>query len=222
MGVPGVNLQGNRFGNLVVAEKVKIGCGQYKWKCVCDCGKEHLVNTYHLQHGDIKSCGCMHHKYGHGQTNTRLYHIWCTMKARCNRPTAQKYNRYGGRGIKLCDEWQTFENFHEWAINNGYAENLSIDRIDNDKGYYPENCRWATNIEQANNTSKTRRVNAFGETHTIREWSAITGVDFKLISRRLAKGWEPEPALTVPKYYYKGGAGRGHKDAVYGFNRPFG
>lgn len=211
MGVQGVDLTGKRFGNLVVVEKVKTGYSKYKWRCACDCGNEHLVKTYHLTNGDVLSCGCKHFKYGHGQSNTRLYHIWCTMKARCNRKSSAKYNRYGGRGIRLCAEWQSFENFYLWATANGYEHTLSIDRIDNDGDYCPENCRWATVKQQANNTSRTKRITAFGQTHSVSEWSEITGIDAKLIYKRLHNGWSEESALTIPKGKFAGGIGRGHQ-----------
>lgn len=214
LGAPGVDLKGRRFGYLTVKNKVKVSYGKYKWLCLCDCGKEHLVNTYHLLNGDIVSCGCMHYKIGHGQTNTRLYHIWCTMKARCNRKSSAKYRRYGGRGIRLCNEWRCFENFYSWAMENGYDETLSINRIDNDGDYCPENCRWATVKQQANNTSRTKRITAFGQTHSVSEWSEITGIDAKLIYRRLYRGWSEEAALTIPKGKFAGGKGRGHRDVV--------
>lgn len=212
MGVPGVDLKGRRFGKLTVFEKVRVSYGKYKWRCLCECGNEHLVSTYHLLNGDVTSCGCMHNKYGHGMTNTRLYNIWCTMKARCNRETSAKYSRYGGRGIRLCQEWLRFENFYSWAMANGYEKNLSIDRIDNDGDYCPENCRWATAQQQANNTSKTKRITAFGQTRTLEEWAKETGINKKLIYKRLRMGWSEESALTIPKGMFAGGRGRGHKN----------
>ena len=212
MGVPGADLTGQRFGMLTALEKVKLGHSKYKWKCKCDCGNMTYVRTGHLTSGNIKSCGCNHFKacVTHGMANTRLYHIWCTMKARCNRPTSGKYDRYGGRGIKLCDEWQRFEPFYEWAVSNGYSEELSIDRIDNDGNYEPDNCRWVKNKVQANNTSRVKRLTYQGVTHTYSEWSEITGIPHKVISKRIYKGWSVEDALSIEIGKYSGGRGRGH------------
>ena len=173
--------------------------GDLLYECEClACGKHKIIAGKKLRHGEIKSCGCMHHKYGHGQTDTRLYHIWCTMKARCNRPTAQKYARYGGRGIKLCEEWQAFENFYKWSMENGYAEDLSIDRIDNDGNYEPSNCRWVDNKTQSNNTSTNRRFVFMGKEYTMAQISDMTNVPYRLISRRISRGWSIEDAINVP------------------------
>ena len=202
LGVQGANLTGKRFGKLIALEKVRIGYSKYKWRCVCDCGNEHFVNTYHLLHGDVKSCGCERFKacVTHGMTETRLYHIWCTMKARCLRPTSQKYERYGGRGITVCDEWRDdFTKFYDWAVSNGYRDDLSIDRINNDDGYYPENCRWATAEQQANNTSANRFIEYKGEKLTIRQASKKYGVEYRLLLRRLWRGWDVERAIETPK-----------------------
>ena len=209
----GEDLSGKRFGFLVVKKKIKIGYGKYKWLCECDCGGETLVNTYHLKEGDIKSCGCQHFKacVTHGMTNTRLYHIWRTMKSRCNCKSSPKYSSYGGRGIKLYNEWNRFEPFRDWALANGYSEELSIDRIDNDGNYEPSNCRWATAIEQANNTRKNRRIAIHGEERTLKQWCDIYGIESRLVSQRLKRGWSVEDALTIPKGYFPSGKGRGYK-----------
>jgi Fic family protein len=119
------------------------------------------------------------------------------MKSRCNDPTNAYYNRYGGRGIKVCDEWyKDFMKFYNWSIANGYSDKLSIDRINNDKGYCPDNCRWTTAKIQANNTSQNKRVEYNGETHTIAEWSDIVGIKQNTITYRLKRGWSVERTLT--------------------------
>lgn len=196
--IKGVDLTGKRFGNLTVIKKVRIRNGVCKWLCNCDCGKQTLVNTYHLTKGDIKSCGCKHHNYGHCQTETRLYHIWCTMKARCLRKTSQKYPQYGGRGIKLYEPWNRFEPFYEWAHNNGYSEDLTIDRIDNNGDYEPDNCRWATPKEQANNTRKNKKYFYNSKAMTLSEISEATGMSYKLLYGRLNRGWALEKAINTP------------------------
>lgn len=152
-----LELTGQRFSYLTVVEPRGTKNGHTMWLCRCDCGNEKVISAKHLMSGNIKSCGCMHFKacLTHGKTETRLYHIWCTMKNRCKNPSSPKWYRYGGRGIKVCEEWQRFEPFYKWAIEHGYSDELSIDRINNDGNYEPNNCRWATAKEQANNKSKS-------------------------------------------------------------------
>lgn len=194
------NIAGQRFGYLVAAEFAGVDKnGHAIWMCKCDCGNEKLALTHKLKNKQVMSCGCMQHKYSHGQTNTRLYHIWRTMKARCLDPGSHKYSSYGGRGITICDEWaDSFEAFRAWALANGYADDLSIDRENNDGNYCPENCRWATSVTQANNTRRNRRISHNGETHTVAEWSRITGLSKSALCHRLERGWSVDKALLTP------------------------
>lgn len=139
----------------------------------------------------------------HGDTGTRLYHIWANMKARCTNTNNRQFVDYGGRGISICEEWLKYEAFRDWALSNGYNERLSIDRIDNDAGYRPDNCRWATPREQANNTRKVRLIAFNGETHSVCEWARILGIKQSTLNMRLNKyGWSAEQALgkEVRKY----------------------
>lgn len=140
--------------------------------------------------------------YKHGGTGTRLYSCWATMKYRCHNTNAQGYKRYGGRGINVCDEWaNSFLQFKEWALNNGYADNLTIDRIDNNKGYSPENCRWATAKEQGRNRGDNRLLTLNGETKTLIEWAEIAGIGVATLHSRLFKhGWSLEKSLTTPPW----------------------
>lgn len=142
------NLYNKRFGKLVVKCYAKADNGRTSCICVCDCGKTKQVMPSNLRNGSTKSCGCI--KIKHGDTGTKLYGIWIGMRRRCRDITERFYNRYGGRGITICNEWeQDYNTFKEWALDAGYKEGLSIDRIDNDGNYEPSNCRWITVAENS-------------------------------------------------------------------------
>ena len=135
----------------------------------------------------------------HGKQPARLYRIWSNMKNRCTNPNADNYSFYGGRGIKVCDEWRDdFVPFRAWAMANGYADNLTLDRIDNDGDYSPANCRWETHLRQCNNTRRNHLLTFQGETHTISEWARIVGMKADTLERRINyRGWPVEKALTT-------------------------
>lgn len=161
-------LTGQRFGRLVVTGKAEHDKhGHACWNCICDCGKEIAATSSNLKSGNTKSCGCLHNeklskrnaetKTTHGMTRTRLHIIWCDMRARCSYEKDKCYHLYGGRGITVCEEWQkSFTAFRDWALENGYSDNLTLDRIDNDKGYSPENCKWSTHAEQRRNQRRNK------------------------------------------------------------------
>ncbi len=137
--------------------------------------------------------------YKHGLKNTRLFRIWSNMKNRCNNSKCDKFYRYGARGITVCDEWQNdFQTFYDWAMSHGYSDELTLDRIDNDGNYCPENCRWATLKMQANNTSHCRFITIDGNTKTMKEWCEITGVNYNTARDRIRHGWNPVKAVTTP------------------------
>lgn len=217
------DIEGQRFGRLTVlpiCERRKCGSGNELFcLCRCDCGKEVFKRVADLKRGRIKSCGCYKKevftrkgkgKYPtvhHGEQN-RLYRIYNCMKNRCG---DVNNHRYGGRGITVCDEWNTFEKFQEWALANGYEETLTIDRIDNNKGYSPENCRWVDERTQANNTSRNRTITYNGETRTVAEWARIKNVKYRAFYNRVRYGWSDEDTIATPvmygkrnPHYYKG------------------
>lgn len=143
------DLTGRRFGRLVALRRAENDSGgRTVWECRCDCGTIKCIRAAALTQGLTKSCGCLRH----GKSKTRLYHIWANMIQRCENPKSNRFHLYGGRGVSVCKEWrEDFMNFYSWAIQNGYTDTLSIDRIDADGNYEPSNCRWATMSEQNKN-----------------------------------------------------------------------
>lgn len=134
----------------------------------------------------------------HGLSRTPLYGVWCEMRQRCNNPNCKSYKWYGGKGIKVCDEWSDFTNFYEWALAHGYQTNLTIERIDINGNYSPENCKWITNQEQPSNRSTAHRISYNHESHTLTEWSKIIGLPRTTLSNRIRLGWSIERALSEP------------------------
>lgn len=201
-----IDLTGKRFGRLLVVSRSENKSGTVAWKCKCDCGNETVVRSDCLRIGKIQSCGCLRNELvgdrgrTHGMTETRLYRTWCGMKNRCYNPNYKGYKNYGGRGITICSEWLCdFQAFYDWAMANGYAENLQIDRINVDGNYEPSNCRWVTTEEQSNNKRTSRFLSLNGEKHTIAEWSKITGINSGTLESRVGLyGWSDEKALTTP------------------------
>lgn len=174
------DLTGQKFSKLTVIEQAgKDERGSKLWKCKCECGTEKIIKGTNLKSGNTKSCGCFRRniKKKHGMRNTRVYSCYIRMKTRCNNPNCQEYQWYGARGIKVCEEWASSPMaFIEWALNNGYDDNLTLDRINPDRNYSPDNCRWATQRQQNQNKPTTIWITKDGETKTLSEWSSVLGI----------------------------------------------
>lgn len=213
-----IDLLDQRFGRLVVikeTEKRNKDRG-ILWLCRCDCGNEVEVAGKSLRSGNTKSCGCLQRENTsrantrHGKRHTRLYSIWTTMRNRCYRENQTEYKNYGDRGISVCDEWRDdFQAFYDWAMDNGYQDDLTIDRIDWNGNYEPSNCRWATQKEQQNNRRNNHLLTHNGETHTMSEWAEIKGIKAATLYRRLKDGWMIEKAIETP--VINGGENERHK-----------
>lgn len=189
-----IDITGKRFGNLTAIRfdhKRKQNCGSYTtyWLFRCDCGKEKVIQKKNVVKGRIVSCGCQQHRLKHGMCYTRLHHIWHGIKQRCLNKKNSRYYRYGALGIKICDEWKNdFVSFYNWAVENGYTDKLSIDRLDNKGDYCPENCRWTTQHEQLRNYSKNRMITYNGETLCLTDMAKKYGVPFFTAYSRLRRG----------------------------------
>ena len=202
---------GQRFGRLTVLHRAgKNKRGRNLWMCSCECGSITAVETHSLICGGIQSCGCLRNELAtyrlttHGLRHTKLYHVWAVMVQRTESPQAQGYKNYGGRGIKVCDEWRRdFQAFYNWAMSHGYQEGLTIDRIDVNGNYCPENCRWATRKEQANNQRKTIRIEYGGQSLTITEAAEQYNIPRSLLVERLRRGWTPQEAIELPPHTHR-------------------
>lgn len=209
------DLTGRKFGSLTVLGMAEDACSpngrvRRRWNCVCDCGTEKTVYGENLTGGKTLSCGCLQRKRAsqvrtkHGGTDSRLYGVWCAMKRRCYSLDVPEYHRYGGRGIVVCDEWKNdYSSFAEWAIQNGYDDSAkrgecTLDRINNDGPYSPDNCRWITQQEQMNNVSYNHICEYNGESHTVAEWARLYNMPYnKLLQRLLRYGYDIEKALKT-------------------------
>lgn len=206
--------EGDTFGYLTVIKRVdNAKNGHSRWLCKCKCGKETVVMSTHITGGKIVSCGCYWNekKYTFRRTHgfaqkERLYTEWQSMKARCYSKTRAFYEYYGGRGIKVCDEWkQNYLAFREWSLKNGYKDNLTLDRIDVNGNYEPSNCRWVTMYEQSRNTRKNIFITYNGETRIMRDWARVFNISYYALGNRIRNGMKPEKALEE-MLSLKGGA----------------
>lgn len=200
-----VDLTGRKVGKLTVVGYAYTKNNKAYWHCICECGTKCIVTARNLITEMAKSCGCSKREsmrrvaLKHGGSGTRLYSIWCNMKDRCNNPKNSHYYRYGGRGIAVCSEWiNDFSSFESWALSHGYSDELSIDRINNDLGYYPDNCRWVTNKKQQNNKSTNHLITYQGKTMNVTEWAEETGIPAKTLYDRLSYNWTLDAVFSKP------------------------
>ena len=210
MGRKAKDLTGQKFGKLTVIKRAH-SHGNSKsiyWLCYCDCGNKDVeVRGSCLTSGHTTSCGCYISERltkvntRHGGFGTRLYNIWQGMKKRCYKENDKDYKNYGGRGIQIYDEWkEDFACFREWALNNGYQDNLTIDRVDNNKNYEPSNCRWTTIQIQNNNRRNNKLLTIGNKTQTMAEWGRELNISDDTISSRLFNGWTCLEALEIVKH----------------------
>lgn len=221
----GKDLTGKKFGRLLVIKEIGRNKRRQKmWLCKCICGNEKEVPTTYLTSGDTKSCGCYRREceiknlkrcrengvnITHGLSKTRLYCIWAGMKERCYNNKSTAYSNYGGRGIRVCDEWiQDFMNFYDWSMANGYRDNLTIDRINVNGSYEPNNCRWATWKMQSYNKRNTKNISIFNEIKNAYEFEKQYGIKAELLKARYNKGYRDD------KLIYKGNLGSFRKSKL--------
>jgi hypothetical protein len=201
-----IDLTGQQFGRLVVIDRAEnTKDGKTRWVCECDCGNRIITRGYLLGSGQTKSCGCLQKEIvsecntKHGDSFKKLYYTWNNIRERTCRQTNPHYKDYGERGIGLCEEWKNYDNFKKWALSNGYKRGLTIDRIENDKGYFPDNCRWVSMKIQQNNKRNNRIITYNGQTKTLSEWAEHIGISYTALKQRINKlGWSIEKALTTP------------------------
>ncbi len=209
---------GERFGELTVLREVErfvqpSGIRARSFLCLCDCGKEKRVRLSHLRHNRVRSCGHLSgERHGMGASDNRLYMVWRAMKSRCNWLGFRQARYYSGRGIKVCAEWsRSFIAFKDWAINNGFSPELTIDRIDNDAGYSPGNCRWVT--QRINNSNRRNtfsiQYNGISIPFSILLFQLEKLDNYSAIMSRIKRGWNAQKAVDTPiragNYHRKGG-----------------
>lgn len=208
-----IDLTNKNFGDLTAIKiagkrNTPNGCRKIIWECKCSCGKTVFVEGENLRNGNTKSCGCKRYVTGkdnlcfkNGYKTERLYRIWASMKQRCLNPNCSGYKNYGGRGIKICDEWLDYILFREWALSNGYDQNAqkrecTIDRIDVDGNYEPHNCRWVNWKSQMKNQRKTILITYNGITETRKWWAEKLGIYGQTLQKYLDKGHTMEEATA--------------------------
>ena len=203
------DLTGQKFCRLTVIERANdyvypSGRHRAQWLCKCDCGNETIVKANDLKGGHTNSCGCLNKEKTkerstkHRMSHSRIYNAWSHMKQRCLDKNSNDYNDYGGRGIKVCNEWLEFEPFYKWATENSYNDSLSIDRIDVDGNYEPSNCRWVDMKTQQNNRRNNHYITYDGKTQTMKQWSEELNINYSTLRQRINDlGWSIDRAFNT-------------------------
>lgn len=211
---------GMRFGRLTVqsyshSQKSEKWAGyKHYYNCICDCGNTYIGERNSLKSGNTQSCGCIRSEmlikrnkdtgilHGDSKKYRWLYGIWIAMKSRCENPLNKCYSFYGGNGIQVCPQWHDWEQFKQWALNNGYQDNLTIDRIDFSGNYEPSNCRWADCQTQANNKRNNKYITYQGRTQSLSDWCRELGLNYDRTKQRInACSMTPDEAFNLPKYF---------------------
>jgi len=200
-----INELGNKYGRLIVIKYAGTRNNRARWKCQCDCGNKTIVDGSMLRSHKIKSCGCLKNQKTserfktHGLSHTKIYDVWIKIKSRCNNENDKDYSNYGGRGIKICDEWENdFKCFYDWAIDNGYKNKLTIERIDVNNDYKPSNCTWIKNKKQSLNRRKTHKFTYKNQTKDIRYFSEKYYINYyTLKARLLIYKWDIKKAIET-------------------------
>lgn len=198
-----IDITGNKYNMLTVLGRVENDKnGQSRWECICECGNKTIVKGANLKNGAVKSCGCLVHRPAlnkkHGESNTPLYRMWTSMIYRCDNPKYIAYKYYGARGIRVCDEWHDYETFKKWVNETKTDDSYTIERIDVNGDYGPDNCKWIPMSEQANNRRSNIVIDYNGEEHTLMQWCKKLNLNYKNVHNRMYKlGWSFEKAIST-------------------------
>lgn len=195
------DLRGRKYGDWLVTGIERVNRKSI-WKCVCSCGTERLIFRGNLTLGRTTNCGCKQREKcsvrmsTHGESKTKLYGVWCAMRRRCYLETTADYKNYGARGITVCEDWRSdFEAFKHWALMNGYEEGLTIERLNVDLNYTPDNCSWVTRTVQNRNRRNTRNITIDGVTKPLPQWAEEYGINKGTLESRMVRGWSGKELL---------------------------
>lgn len=198
-----INLKNKQFGRLTVIKKSEkpqgVKSAYAYWLCKCECGNEIVASSSSLRRGHTRSCGCLAKDLltSHGQSKTGIYRRWYGMRQRCNNPKDISYPNYGGRGIRVCEEWDTdFQSFYTWAIADGFSSELQLDRIDTNGNYEPSNCRWVKRQTNMRNKRNNIVVQIDSNVKTLSEWAECSGIPYKTLFMRYQNGWRGKKLIS--------------------------